>query len=124
MQNNQKELVALVQKDKKYFELIYDAYYQPVLTYVYKRIGSIALAQDVTSEVFIKAYLKFYTFKWKGIDIDHWIFRIATNETNLYFRSTKKYKPQSLIELYSNKTVTASEPILNKKEKRWNWSCN
>lgn len=63
MQNNQKELVALVQKDKKYFELIYDAYYQPVLTYVYKRIGSIALAQDVTSEVFIKAYLKFYTFK-------------------------------------------------------------
>lgn len=45
-----------------------------------------ALVEDITQEVFIKAYRNVDSFRGEG-KIKNWLYKIAMNETNKYFRS-------------------------------------
>jgi RNA polymerase sigma-70 factor (ECF subfamily) len=45
-----------------------------------------AVAEDITQEVFIKAYRALDSFRGEG-DIKHWLFKIAMNEAKKHFRS-------------------------------------
>ena len=49
----------------------------------------------MTAETFLKAFLKIDKFVWKGLPISSWLYRIATNEANQFFRQ-RKYKPVAL----------------------------
>ena len=53
------------------------------------------LSGDIAAETFLKAFLKINDFKWKDISISSWLFKIATNEINSYYRK-QKYSPGSL----------------------------
>lgn len=77
------------------FGELYDAYYEPIFSYIFRRLGDYELTRDIASETFMKAYLKIGAFEWKGVSIVYWLFRIATNEINLYFRN-KKYSSRFL----------------------------
>ncbi|SMO51047.1 RNA polymerase sigma factor, sigma-70 family [Saccharicrinis carchari] len=50
---------------------------------------------------------KLNKFVWKGVPIQNWLYRIATNEIKLHFRS-KKYRPTLLNEIDGSK-VKASK---------------
>jgi RNA polymerase sigma factor (sigma-70 family) len=89
---NEKELLRQIKKDPQAFALIYDEYYNPIFSYAFRRLGDYDLARDVTAETFLKAYQKIGVFEWRNIPISAWLFRIATNEINLYFRHSK-YSP-------------------------------
>ena len=52
----------------------------------------------MASETFLKAFVSINKFKWKGVSLLSWLYRIATNEINLHYRS-KKYRPSLLSEL-------------------------
>jgi RNA polymerase sigma-70 factor, ECF subfamily len=71
------------------FGALYDEYYEPIFSYIFRRLGNYELTRDIASDTFMKAYLKIHAFEWKGVSIAYWFFRIATNEINLYFRSNK-----------------------------------
>lgn len=45
-----------------------------------------AAAEDLTQEVFIKAYRSLHTYRGEG-EIKHWLFKIAMNEAKKHFRS-------------------------------------
>jgi len=77
------------------FGALYDEYYEPIFSYIFRRLGDYELTRDIASDTFMKAYLKIGAFEWKGVSIAYWLFRIATNEINLYFRN-KKYSSQFL----------------------------
>jgi len=89
---NEKELLKRIKKDPQVFAFIYDEYYNSIFSYVFRRIGNYDLAKDVAAETFLKAYQKIGFFEWRNIPISAWLFRIATNEVNLYFRHSK-YSP-------------------------------
>jgi RNA polymerase sigma-70 factor, ECF subfamily len=55
-----------------------------------RRVGSVHIAQDIVSETFFKALDRLWQFRCRNISISSWLYRIATNEINLYFRSKKK----------------------------------
>ncbi len=93
--SNEKELVKRIKKDPQAFALIYDEHYHSIFSYVFRRLGNYDLAKDVTAETFLKAYQKIGVFQWRNIPISAWLFRIATNEINLYFRHSK-YSPECL----------------------------
>ncbi len=76
-------------KTKKEFEKFYNTHIDKVYRFVYFRIGAdMALAQDLVSEIFIKALEHF-------IDYDEqksrsaWIFTIAKNQMANYWRDNK-----------------------------------
>lgn len=80
------------------FEVLYNAHYDEIFNYCFRRIGEFETARDVCSQVFIKVLGSHKKFKDRGIPKIHWIYRIATNEINGYFRS-KKYRPEYLDDL-------------------------
>jgi RNA polymerase sigma-70 factor (ECF subfamily) len=108
--NGEEELIQrAINLDPRAFGKLYDCYYPRIFGYVYRITGDYALACDVTSETFLKAWVKIGAFRWKGISISSWFFRIATNELNQYFRR-KKYRPQLLSDHFPGGWTTAQEP--------------
>jgi len=81
------------------FEELYDLHYSTIFNYCYRRIGDFEISRDVTSETFLKVYLKYDTFEDRGIPRLNWVYRIASNEINLYYRA-QKYNPVQLKETF------------------------
>jgi len=94
----EKALLKQIQKDPQAFSILYDHYYTPIFAYVLRRLGQYELARDITAETFLKAFQKINSFQWREIPVSTWLYRIATNEMNLYFRNSK-YKPSSIEDL-------------------------
>ena len=105
----EKQLIKKAKIDKRYFANIYDQYYNNIFGYILKRVANPALAQDITSEVFYKAMANLWKFKWKNISISSWLYRIATNEVNYYFRKSK-YHSLSLDKLIDQNGLEIPDP--------------
>lgn len=74
----------------KEFAELFEQYYKPILNYTLRRTGHAEIAKDLTSQTFFNAYRKFYQFQWvEGSNFSSWIYRIATNEINSYYRKGK-----------------------------------
>ena len=96
--DSEKQLIERARHHPEAFGQLYDTYYPKIFGYVFRVTGNYALAADIVSETFLKAWLRIGSFKWKGISISSWFFKIATNELNQYFRK-KKYIPSTLSDL-------------------------
>jgi RNA polymerase sigma-70 factor (ECF subfamily) len=73
-------LVALAQGgDREAFAQLYDRYVDTVFRYVLVRVGQRALAEDLTSETFVRAMRRIDTFTWQGRDMAAWFVTIARN---------------------------------------------
>lgn len=72
------------------FEKHYDKFKHKIYSYLYYRSGrNVELAEDLSSEVFLKALEKFHTFK-EGSSFQSWIYAIAHNHLVDYFRKNKE----------------------------------
>ena len=82
----EKLLLEKIKKDPKEFGVLFDQYYNNIFGYVLRRTLDYDLASDIVAETFLKAFLKINSFRWKGISISSWLFKIATNEVNYFYR--------------------------------------
>jgi RNA polymerase sigma factor (sigma-70 family) len=87
-ENSDKELLKLVKKEKSFFGEVYKRYYKKIFNYIRRRVKSKSICEDLTSEVFEKAYNAIDDFKWQGISISAWLFRIAKNLLTDYYRKS------------------------------------
>lgn len=92
---NEEQLLKDIEADPSKFGQVYEAFYNKVFGYLYRRTTDYEAARDITAETFLKAYVNIHKFKWRNISLLYWLYQIATNELNKYFNSNK-YKPQSL----------------------------
>ncbi|SRR5258706_5600476 len=104
----EQELLKKIHVDPKQFGVLFDHYYQPIFGYVFRRVADYDLARDVTAETFLKAFLKINSFQWKGISISSWLYRIATNEVNQFFRK-KKYNPEKSGSIISGELILVQD---------------
>lgn len=98
----EKQLVARAKYDRETFGRLFDFYYPKILNYLIRRTGDVELARDLSSETFFRALDKFWQFKWRSIPFSAWIFKIATNELNGYYRKSVKTNTLSLDFLQEN----------------------
>ena len=83
-------LVELAQGgDTEAFGQLYDRYVTGVFRYLYFRVGSSQLAEDLTAETFLRALRSLHTFQWKGKDFSAWLTTIARNLMNDHFKSRR-----------------------------------
>ncbi len=85
----EEELINKIKNDPSQFTLVFNEYYQLIFGYVFRRTGDFDTTKDILSETFRKAFLNIGHFDYRGIAVKVWLYRIATNETNLYFRYRK-----------------------------------
>jgi RNA polymerase sigma-70 factor (ECF subfamily) len=84
------DLVARAQAgDADAFGQIYDRYVGLIYRYVYYRVGSQTLAEDLTSETFLRALRRFESFTWQGRDVGAWFVTIARNLIADHFKSSR-----------------------------------
>jgi len=69
-------------------EKIYDSYFKDVFLYIYSLSGNKHIAEDVTSETFVKAIKSIDSFKG-DCDIRVWLCQIAKNTYYSYLRKNK-----------------------------------
>lgn len=58
---------------------LYERYYDRVYRYALSRLGSVADAEDLAQDTFLKMVDKLPSFRWKGPPFAAWLFRIAHN---------------------------------------------
>jgi RNA polymerase sigma-70 factor (ECF subfamily) len=71
------------------FETLYDAHFEAIFRFVLYRVGNVAEAEDVTSQVFFKALRGYWRFRWLGGSAAGWLYRIASNEVTSHFRRSR-----------------------------------
>ena len=84
-------LIALVELarsgDKEAFGQLYDHYQPSVYRFLYYRVGSTTLAEDLTAETFFRALRSMHSFRWQGKDFGAWLMTIARNLTTDHFKA-------------------------------------
>lgn len=83
-----RRLVAQAQDgDVEAFGGIYDRYSDTVFRYIYFRVGNRQLAEDLSSETFLRALRRIGSFTWQGRDFGAWLVTIARNLVADHFKS-------------------------------------
>lgn len=86
---DERMLIERSKKDPAAFGKIYDSHFDSIFHYILYRVGRVPAAEDLTSQTFYKALNNLWKFRWTGAPISAWLYRIATNEVNSYFRKKK-----------------------------------
>ena len=110
------ELLNRIKNNPADFSELFKLYYKPIFGYILRRTGNFDDTADLAAESFYKAFRHIGNFSYKGISLKVWLFRIATNEVNLYFRNKQKHN--SLFERidFENKTLFNQFLYEDKKE--------
>jgi RNA polymerase sigma-70 factor (ECF subfamily) len=85
------ELINRIKKNPSDFSELFKLYYKPIFGYIFRRIGDFDNTADIAADTFYKAFKHIRNFSYKGISVKVWLYRIATNEVNLYFRQQQKH---------------------------------
>lgn len=75
--------------DTSAFGPIYDCYVDSVFRFVYRRVKTIQMAEDLTSETFLRAFTRIGSFTWQGRDLGAWLCTIAKNMIYDYHKSAR-----------------------------------
>jgi len=83
--------IGLVQRaqtgDAEAFGELYDKYVDQVYRYIVYRVASAQLAEDLTSETFLRALRRISSFTWQGRDVGAWFVTIARNLIADHYKS-------------------------------------
>ncbi len=85
--------IGLVQQaqagDAEAFGQLYDRYVDQVYRYIVYRVPSTQLAEDLTSETFLRALRRISSFTWQGRDVGAWFVTIARNLIADHYKSSR-----------------------------------
>jgi RNA polymerase sigma-70 factor (ECF subfamily) len=88
---NETDLLERIRQRPGDFSELFKLYYKPIFGYILRRTGSFDDTADIAADTFLKAFHNIRNFRYTGISIKIWLYRIATNEVNLYFRYRKRH---------------------------------
>jgi RNA polymerase sigma-70 factor (ECF subfamily) len=106
-----------LQGDEKSLEFLIKKYLSPIYGFVYKNVGDISAAEDITQEVFVKVWKNLKKFDQEK-DFKPWIFQIAKNASIDYLRKKKtipfsKFENESGQNILTETTKDNSPDLLN-----------
>ena len=86
----EEEVIQKARKDPQAFRPVYENYYKKIFLFVLHRVGDKEISADITSQVFLKALVSLGKYKFRGLPFSSWLYRIAVNECNSYFRKNQR----------------------------------
>jgi RNA polymerase sigma-70 factor (ECF subfamily) len=107
---SENELIEWSKKDHRYFEPIYEKYYEPIFRLIMCRVQDEEVTKDITSNVFCKALVNLGKYKFQGLSFSSWLYRLALNSCYDYFRTQKKKRTVVLEEFMTQEMAEEFEP--------------
>jgi RNA polymerase sigma-70 factor (ECF subfamily) len=89
--------------DSSAFGSLYDRYQPAIYRFIVVKVGSREEAEDITHHVFLSAWQKVGTYKYRGHPFSSWLYQIARNMVIDHYRSRRddvsldKLDPESSI---------------------------
>ncbi len=90
MQNEESIIRRAKQRDQMALTQLYEEYFDKIYRYIVLKIGERTEAEDMTQQVFLKAFKNISTYKYQGLPFSSWLYRIAHNQIVDYFRKKSK----------------------------------
>lgn len=90
MQDEQSLIQRAKQGDNEAFARVYEENFDKIYRYLAFRLGDETEAEDMTQQVFLKAFQSISCFNWRGISFSAWLFRIAHNQMIDHLRKKTK----------------------------------
>ena len=90
---SEKRRILRAKEDLKEFDFLYRKYFPKINNFVFHRVENEAIRNDIVSNVFYKAMKKLTFFRFinsRKCSFSSWLFRIAVNEINQYYRNLKR----------------------------------
>ncbi len=75
--------------DREAFAQLYDRFVDKIFKYIYYKVGTRAEAEDLTAQVFMKAWQAIGHYRWMDRPFAAWLYRIAHNSVVDYFRTRR-----------------------------------
>ncbi len=79
------------QGDGEAFGKLYDLHLDAVYRYVYYKISGVAEAEDLTAQIFVKAWEAIPRYQWREIPFSHWLMRLARNAVIDHYRTARHH---------------------------------
>jgi RNA polymerase sigma-70 factor, ECF subfamily len=92
IEKDEVEFIAQAKRDPSAFKPLYEKYFKRIFLFIYHRVEDRNITGDLTAQVFLKALVKIEQFNVKGLPFSSWLYRIAINECNDFFRKSKRSK--------------------------------
>ncbi|MGA2799329.1 MAG: RNA polymerase sigma factor [Thermoguttaceae bacterium] len=83
---------ALIERAKtapEAFGRLFESHYQRILNYIYRSTLNLAIAEELTSNTFFKAFRAIGGYRHR-ISFSAWLYSIATNEIRMHWRSESR----------------------------------
>jgi RNA polymerase sigma-70 factor (ECF subfamily) len=74
------------------FKPLYETYFKRIFLFVFHRVNDKELSGDITQQVFLNALSNIHKYQFRGLPFSSWLFRIAVNQCNDFFRQNKKMR--------------------------------
>lgn len=87
--NDERELVERAKRDREAFAVLYRRHYAMVAGYIHRRTGDSHATDDLVAEVFLAALRCLPRYRFRGLPIQAWLYRIATNMVNRWARQQR-----------------------------------
>ena len=120
----EKKLIRTAQKGgeagRSAFEAIY-VHYKPHLEKFFRaRLGAKTIIDDLVADVFTKALNGLDSFRWQGVSLSAWLYKISRNVLIDYFREEDKRKSASIKDIAPPETKEEGPSELAAKAEEYN----
>jgi RNA polymerase sigma factor (sigma-70 family) len=102
LRDDERELVERAKRDPRQFGVLYDRHFQQIYRFVYSRVREQTAAEDVTSEIFIKALKAMPRYQDTGRPFSAWLYQIAVNAIADRYRTLR---PSQTLDDFHNLSV-------------------
>jgi len=103
---------AAIQGSEQAFGQIYEAHVDGIFRFIYMRVEDRQTAEDITSDVFLKAWEKIDSYQVRGAPFRAWLYRIARNAVIDHYRTRKEKAPlEAVINTREDDAASLSEQV-------------
>ncbi|NOT77250.1 MAG: sigma-70 family RNA polymerase sigma factor [Cyclobacteriaceae bacterium] len=103
------EIIERSKRDPRAFGELYEKYFDRIYYYILRQVADEDLAGDLSSQTFVNVLNHLPKYEFRGLPFSAWLYKIAANEINKFYRKNKGKKVYSLEELKVRELVERSD---------------
>ena len=114
---DEQQIVALAQKgNEEAVTFLYETHVDSIFGYISYRVASVEVAEDLTSEVFLRMLRGLPNYQDQGVPFRAWLFRIAANLLTDHYRQKGKNALTPIPEDYQSNDLDPLDEATSKEE--------
>jgi RNA polymerase sigma-70 factor (ECF subfamily) len=114
---DEQRLIARAQDgDEEAVTLLYERYVDSIYAFVSYRVESTEVAEDLTSEVFLRMVRSLHAYKDRGLPFKAWLFRIATNLITDHYRHKNTHPITPIYDHFESDEPNPVEQVIEDQE--------